>query len=322
MLTPASDSSIAAAAALLRDGECVAFPTETVYGLGADATNARAVARIFSIKQRPSFDPLIVHVADAAAIAEFATDVPPLARALADALWPGPVTIVLPKRDVIPDIVTAGLPSVALRVPDHPVALALIRRASRPIAAPSANPFGYVSPTCAEHVESHLGGLVPLILDGGPCRVGLESTIVSFSSGMPTLLRQGGVPQEVIEDIVGPLVVLDRDGPIQAPGHLPSHYAPRVPLSVITAAAVVPVVDRHHAALLSIGPISNSAEFERVVILSPTGDLEESAANLFAAMRDLDAAGVAHIYAIAPPLRGIGRAIADRLQRAASRDKL
>jgi L-threonylcarbamoyladenylate synthase len=319
MLTPASEESISAAAALLRQGGCVAFPTETVYGLGADATNPRAVARIFSIKQRPSFDPLIVHVAEVAALEEFATDVPPPARALASALWPGPLTIVLPKRDIIPDIVTAGLPSVALRVPDHPVALTLIRRADRPIAAPSANPFGYISPTRAEHVDAQLGDLVPVILDGGPCRVGLESTIVSFATGVATLLRPGAVTREAIEDIIGPLVVGDRDDPVQAPGQLPSHYAPRVPLKLVTAAAAVPSADRREAALLSIGACGDTAEFARVAVLSPTGDLEEAAANLFATMRELDATGISQIYAVAPPERGIGRAIADRLRRAATR---
>ncbi len=319
MLTPATEESIAAAAALLRDGHCVAFPTETVYGLGADATNARAVAHIFAIKQRPSFNPLIVHIGEAAELADIAEHPPAAAGALLRAYWPGPLTIVVAKRSRIPDIVTAGLPSVAVRLPDHPVAIALIRRAGRPIAAPSANPFGYVSPTRAEHVDAQLGERVPMILDGGACRVGLESTIVAFTTGEPTLLRLGAVSVEAIEQIIGPVRIAAASEPVQAPGQTPRHYSPSVRVSLIDSPAEVPTMRRDDAALLAMGPVDDADGFARVCILSPANDLEEAAARLFACLRELDDSDLRHIYAIAPPQAGIGRAIADRLRRAATR---
>jgi L-threonylcarbamoyladenylate synthase len=233
MIRRATPDAIAAAADLLRRGEVVAFPTETVYGLGADATNARAVAQIYAIKARPAFDPLIVHLADAGALRDVADNVPPAATALTQRFWPGPLTIVLRKTDTIPDIVTAGLPSVALRVPDHPVARSLIAATGRPLAAPSANPFGYISPTAAEHVAAQLGEQLPLILDGGPCRVGVESSIVSFVERDPALLRAGGIGLEDIEAVIGPVRVdTDRSLPL-APGQLPRHYAPRTPIALV-----------------------------------------------------------------------------------------
>jgi tRNA threonylcarbamoyl adenosine modification protein (Sua5/YciO/YrdC/YwlC family) len=205
MIRAATPDAIAAAADLIRRGALVAFPTETVYGLGADATDAGAVARVFEVKARPSFDPLIVHIDSAAMLARVAVTVPPTATALIERFWPGPLTIVLPKTARICGITTAGLPSVAVRMPDHPVARALIEAAQCPIAAPSANPFGYVSPTTAAHVDAQLGGQIPLILDGGPCRVGVESTIVSFLDHQPALLRAGGVALEDLERVTGPL---------------------------------------------------------------------------------------------------------------------
>ncbi len=203
MIVPASPARIAEAAARLRAGDVIAFPTETVYGLGADATNAAAVARIFSIKNRPSFDPLIVHLADAAALPTVAAACPEPARRLVARFWPGPLTVVLPKAERVPDIVTAGLSSVAVRVPGHDVARQLIAAAGCPIAAPSANPFGYVSPTTAEHVAAQLGSAVPIILDGGECRVGVESTIVSFLADVPLLLRPGAITLEMLEAELG-----------------------------------------------------------------------------------------------------------------------
>src|SRR5215470_13610147 len=204
MIRAATSEAIADAAEHIRRGDVVAFPTETVYGLGADATNAEAVARVFAIKRRPSFDPLIVHIDGLAMGARVALTMPPAAMSLAERFWPGPLTLVLRKAAAMPDIVTAGLPSVAVRIPDHHVARALIAAARTPIAAPSANLFGSVSPTTAAHVQAQLSEL-PLILDGGPCRIGIESTIVSFLEDRPALLRPGGVTVEEIERLIGPL---------------------------------------------------------------------------------------------------------------------
>ena len=314
MIRDATPEAIAAAAELIRRAALVAFPTETVYGLGADATNAAAVARVFEVKARPSFDPLIVHVDSAAALARVAANVPPAAAALIDRFWPGPLTIVLPKTPCICDIATAGLPSVAVRIPDHPVARALITAAQCPIAAPSANPFGYVSPTTAAHVEAQLGAQIPLILDGGPCRVGVESTIVSFLDDQPALLRAGGVALEDIEPVTGPLRAgADRAVPI-APGQLPRHYAPRTPLIIVGSPREVGA--RAGAALLLPGPQAETEGFAHVRVLSTDGAMTTVAANLFAALRELDSARFARIYAVAVPETGLGRAIMDRLRRA------
>ncbi len=239
-ILPGDDpAAIAEAVAAIRRSEPVAFPTETVYGLGADARDAEAVARIFALKERPRFDPIIVHLADASevaryAIAEDATD--PRVVRLAARFWPGPLTLVLRKRDVIPGIVTAGLDTVALRVPAHPVALALIRAADAPIAAPSANPFGRVSPTRAEHVARQLAGRVGIVLDGGPCRVGVESTVVLLAEGRAVLLRPGGLPAEDVEAVIGPLHRVGDEAPEAAslaPGRQASHYAPGAPLELV-----------------------------------------------------------------------------------------
>lgn len=317
MIVAATAETIERAAALLRAGQVVAFPTETVYGLGADATNADAAAHIFTVKQRPAFDPLIVHLAAAEALDTVAASCPDAARRLIARFWPGPLTLVLPKRERIPDIVTAGLPSVAVRVPDHPVARQLIAAAERPIAAPSANPFGYVSPTTAQHVAAQLGDAVPLILDGGPCRVGVESTIVSLLDPTPVLLRPGAVTLEMLEAEVG-TVRVGVDGPLPtAPGQLPRHYAPRTPVEIVADGAAVPPPMRSGAALLACGPVRDGAGFAQVEILAAGGDLEHAATGLFAALRALDAGGFSRVYAVAVPEAGIGRAIMDRLRRAA-----
>ena len=317
MIVAATAEHIAEAAARLRAGDVVAFPTETVYGLGADATNAIAVAHIFRIKNRPSFDPLIVHLADATALPTVAAACPDAARRLVARFWPGPLTIVLPKADRIPDIVTAGLSSVAVRVPAHEVARQLIAAADRPIAAPSANPFGYVSPTTAAHVAAQLGDAVPTILDGGECRVGVESTIVSFLGHTPTLLRPGAVTLEMLEAELGSVHV-GVDTPLPtAPGQLPRHYAPRTPVIIVDDPSAVAAPDRATAALLSAVPVSDTGGFATVRILAPNGDLETAAARLFATLRALDTSGVARVYAVRVSEFGLGRAIMDRLRRAA-----
>lgn len=304
---PPDAQGVARAAALLRQGGLVAFPTETVYGLGALASEGAAVARVFEAKGRPSFNPLIVHVAGAGE-AERLAEVPREARDLMAAFWPGPLTLVLPLRDGAPvaSLVTAGRPSVGLRAPSHPLARALLREVGAPLAAPSANPSGRVSPTTAEHVFGGLGGRVDAVLDGGSCPVGVESTILALAPA-PRLLRAGGLPVEALEEALGRPVArgADPERP-EAPGQLASHYAPRG--SVRLGATVAEPGE----VLLGFGPVSGDLS------LSSSGDLREAAAALFARLHELDARGALRI-AVAPiPDHGLGRAINDRLRRAAA----
>lgn len=314
---PSTMADIDAAAAILRRGGIVAFPTETVYGLGAHALDALAVARVFEAKGRPLFDPLIVHIAESEALGSVAAEVPLAARELARRFWPGPLTLVLPKRPEVPDLTTAGLPTVAVRVPDHHLALDLLRRAGVPVAAPSANPFGRVSPTRAEHVIEQLAGDVDAILDGGPCRVGVESTIVSLAGARPVLLRTGGVPREDVEAVLGPMERHpEEEGRPLAPGTLASHYAPRAP--VILAAPGTFELPSGRVGLLALREPQNRAGYAAVEVLSPAGDLREAAARLFAALRRLDARGLDLIVAEPVPDHGLGGAIMDRLRRAAA----
>lgn len=315
MRVPATPENIDRAAALLRSGAVVAFPTETVYGLGANALDARAVARIFEIKGRPSFDPLIVHVADEAVLHRVVAEVPPAARALIERFWPGPLTLVLRKSDDVPAIVTSGLPTVGVRLPAHPTARALLARAGVPVAAPSANPFGYLSPTRAEHVERMLGESVDLILDDGLTKFGVESTIVAFDP-RPSLLRPGALAVEEIEAAIGPLArtAAFETRPL-APGRLEHHYAPNTPIRLIEGD--VPMAQRRGAALLAFDASVEGYDAARV--LSPGGDLREAAAHLFEYLHELDALGLTRIDAQRVPERGIGIAILDRLRRASHR---
>jgi L-threonylcarbamoyladenylate synthase len=310
-LVPAAPEAIARAAALLRAGRLVAFPTETVYGLGADATNERAVAEIFRAKGRPRFNPLIVHVpglAEAEALADFDDR----ARRAATAFWPGPLTLVLPRRGEsrLSLLASAGLDTVALRAPAHEIAQALLRATGRPIAAPSANRSGRVSPTEAIHVAEELGDRVALILDGGRTQVGIESTVLDLSGGSPALLRPGGVTVERLMEFLGPIA-----GPAgvlpKAPGMLASHYAPLLPLR-LQAAAACP-----GEALLALGPDA-APGFAETLWLSRSGDLAEAAANLFAMLRRLDRPPFTGIAVMPIPEHGLGRAINDRLRRAAA----
>lgn len=327
-IRPGDDpEAIRQAADLIRAGRLVAFPTETVYGLGANALDPEAVARLYEAKRRPRFDPLIVHVSDPAEVARYAEAADVRARRLVERFWPGPLTLVLPRRvsegvPVIPDIVTAGLDTVALRMPDHPVARALLQAAGCPVAAPSANPFGYVSPTTAAHVVEQLGDSVDLVLDGGPCRVGVESTVVSLAGEEPRLLRPGGVPLEAIEAVVGPLAIASGvgDGRPQAPGQLPSHYAPRTPVVLLAGRDDAARHPRpgERVGLLALVPPPDADRFAAVEVLSRDGDLHEAAQRLFGAMRRLDAAGLDRIVAEPCPEVGLGRAIMDRLRRAAA----
>lgn len=317
---PASDpESIRMAAEIIRAGGLVAFPTETVYGLGADAFNPRAIARIFEVKNRPTFDPLIVHIADLAAPDRLVASVTPWARRLIEQFWPGPLTLVLPKRAEVPDLVTAGPPTVAVRMPAHPVAQALIREADVPIAAPSANPFGYVSPTTAEHVREALGDRIDLILDGGPCPLGIESTIVSMVGTWPELLRPGSVTLAEIREVIGPVVRPAASQTVVAPGQLPRHYATRTPVTILAAQGASPIIHGHErAGLLAMSAPSHVDEsFCAIDVLSPSGDLREAARHLFAALRRLDALGLDRLYAEPCEERGLGIAIMDRLRRGA-----
>jgi L-threonylcarbamoyladenylate synthase len=270
------------------------------------------VARIFEAKSRPQFDPLIVHVADLRQAEILVTKLPEAALRLAEKFWPGPLTLVLPKSDLVPDLVTSSMPTVAIRVPRHPLALELIRESGRPIAAPSANPFGQVSPTTAEHVRRCLGNKVDLILDGGACAVGVESTIVSLVGKTPVLLRPGGVPLEEIEALVGPVTVQTQAGPKpMAPGQLEHHYAPRTPLFLGHSG------HGGRVGYLGLQTPGNADRYQVIEALSEKGDLREAAACLFAAMRRLDDLGLDRIEAFPVPHEGLGLAINDRLQRAA-----
>ena len=306
----ADRAAIAAAADILRSGGLVAFPTETVYGLGANASNDRAVASIFAAKSRPQFNPLIVHVTDLAAAEAFVA-FSPLARDLAGNFWPGPLTLVLPRK---PDarlslLVSAGLDTVAIRIPSHPLARKLIAAAGCPVAAPSANASGQVSPTTAAHVAQSLGDRVNTILDGGPTAHGIESTVIGFESGKPVMLRPGAVAREDIERIAGALSASDSEA-LSSPGRLPSHYAPRAQLRLNA-------YDVHQdEALLAFGPDAPPAV--RTLNLSSSGDLKEAAANLFAMLRKLDATRTPRIAVMPIPNSGLGEAINDRLARAAA----
>lgn len=309
----ATPQHLTRAAKVIRSGGLVAFPTETVYGLGANALDAQAVAKIFAAKGRPSFDPLIVHIADMEMLKQVAVEIPAQAHKLMQQLWPGPLTLVLPKSEAVPGIVTSGLPTVAVRMPKHPVALELIRQSGVPIAAPSANPFGYLSPTRAEHVERMLGGSVDLILDGGPTTFGVESTIL-LMAGKPTVLRHGAIALEDLEAILGPveLHVGESQQPL-VPGQLPQHYAPRTPVVVAMPDQVAAGL-RPKSGYLAFCDVPKG--FAVVKVLSAKGDLLEGAAHLFEALHQLDRLGLEVIYAEPVPEVGLGRAIMDRLRRA------
>ncbi|MPR36812.1 L-threonylcarbamoyladenylate synthase [Salmonirosea aquatica] len=308
------------AAELLRRGQLVAIPTETVYGLGANALDNRAVLSIFETKNRPTFDPLIVHADSLESLAPYILNLPWQARSLAEAFWPGPLTLVLPKGPLIADLVTSGLPSVAVRVPNHPLTLELLKVLGFPLAAPSANPFGYISPTTATHVAAQLGKAIPYILDGGECQVGIESTIVSFEGGKPTVLRLGGLPLEAIESVVGEVsTTLHSSSNPQAPGMLKSHYAPRKPLYLGSREQVLAQLAFPDRGGLFFQDSPELDGLSNSLVLSPSGDLREAAHHLFGYLRQLDALPIRSIWAEKLPERDLGRAINDRLFRASVR---
>ncbi|HHJ51145.1 MAG TPA: threonylcarbamoyl-AMP synthase [Phaeodactylibacter sp.] len=313
--------NLSAAKKALEAGQLVAIPTETVYGLAANALNEEAVLEIFRVKNRPAFDPLIVHVASWEQARSLTQGVAPevLAQAerLAKAHWPGPLTLLLQKSPEIPDLVTSGLPRVALRVPAHPLTLELLQMLDFPLAAPSANPFGYISPTRTEHVQRQLGDRIAGILDGGACRVGVESTILGFEQGRPVIYRKGGLSVEVIETLIGPVKVRAQSSSKPAtPGMLKSHYAPRTPLVLGDLRELAQKYSGQRAGVLAFRQMLPGLPESRQRLLSPKGDLAEAAQRLFAAMHELDAMGLDVILAELLPEEGLGRAVNDRLRRA------
>ena len=315
-------NSVATAAEILGAGEVVAIPTETVYGLAANALNPAAAAKIFTIKNRPTFNPLIVHTSALEKIEPLVQRVPEVVHSLAKYFWPGPLTILLPRTVRIPDIVTAGLDRVAIRVPRHPLTQQLLHTLDFPLAAPSANPFGYVSPTEALHVAEQLGEKIPYILDGGPCEVGIESTIVGFEVGKVTVYRWGGISKEQLEEVTGPVAeagAMSGEAKPQASGMLKSHYAPQREVVVGTIAELLPRYPLEKVAVLSFRSRYSMIPASHQVMLSASGSLSEAAQKLFAALRYLDKLPVAYILAEPVPNEGLGRAINDRLKRAAAR---
>ena len=321
LLTPTEENLRKAADALIQ-GRLVSFPTETVYGLGANALDAHALAHIFEVKRRPFFDPLIVHVANRQALEQLCLRPDARAEKLMEKFWPGPLTLVLPKTKAIPDLATSGLPTVAVRIPAHPVALQLIRLAGVPVAAPSANPFGGLSPTTAAHVENHFDQGIEFIIDGGPCAVGVESSVLSLAGPVPILLRAGGLPREEIEALIGPISLgeIHPTTPL-APGQLPGHYAPRTWLRLLEGSkpiAADPNATYHGRGLLAFQTEPNQGNYAAVEILSHAGNLREAAANLFSCLHRLDALGLDWIEAEPLPENGLGLAIMDRLRKAAA----
>ncbi len=304
---------------LLEKGELVAIPTETVYGLAGNALDPSAVAKIFLVKDRPSFDPLIVHVSSLKAAHSFVAEIPRQAEQLVRRFWPGPLTLLLAKKEIIPDLVTAGLDRVGIRCPDHPLTQALLEQITFPLAAPSANPFGYVSPTSAQHVQDQLGEKISYILDGGRCRIGIESTIVGWEDQQPVIYRLGGVSLEQIESVIGKVNVRAHStSQPQAPGQLKSHYAPRKKflLGDIQELAKKYPVDRCGILFFQNNVTGISSDFH--LILSSSGDLNEAARNLFFMLRQFDNMNIDIVLAEEVPNVGLGRAINDRLRRAAS----
>ena len=316
----ASEENLKRAAEIIRKGGLVAFPTETVYGLGGDAFNPDAVARIFEVKERPTFDPIIVHIADFGDIKRLCREIDERAKILAEKFWPGPLTMVLKKSEKVPDIVTAGLDTIAVRMPSHPVARKLIEYSKTPIAAPSANLFGKLSPTTAEHVKEQLGERIDMIIDGGKCPVGVESTVIDLSVDPPVILRPGGTPAEEIEKVIGKVSFIHRSDEPKSPGQLKKHYSPRTPLRIIRGE--IDVGHGEKAGLLAFKqPDDETArKFEKIEVLSSSDDLNEAlrqaAQNLFSALHRLDKANLDVIYAEPVPEIGLGRAIMDRLRKA------
>jgi len=311
-----TETEIARAVQVLRDGGLVAFPTETVYGLGADASSADAVHRLFEVKGRPTDHPVIVHLGDVEQLDEWGVEIADTARALTSACWPGPLTVVVRRAPHVPDAVTGGLETVGLRVPDQPLARELLRAFGGGVAAPSANRFGRVSPTTAADVFADLGDDVDLILDGGPCRVGVESTIVDCSRADPVILRLGGAPREELEAVLGRHLPLLDSGEIRAPGTLASHYAPRAHVEHTDGDALAAALAAAHERGELVGVIGAEVDDHRVAQLGVPRDGDQYAHDLYRMLRDADARGLDRVVAVVPEPTGLGAAVADRLRRA------
>ncbi len=315
-------AAIQVAKQFLEQGEPVGIPTETVYGLAANALNEDAVLKIFSVKNRPHFDPLIVHTHSKEEIGKYAKEIPAAAEKLIDAFMPGPVTVLLKKRKSIPDLVTSGLETVAIRIPNHKLTLDLLKQLDFPLAAPSANPFGYISPTTAQHVFDQLQGKIPYILDGGATNVGVESTIVGFENDEAVVYRLGGLAIEEIERVIGKVKIdLNESSNPKSPGMLKSHYAPKKKLTIAEFGnSEIRKSGNEITGVIAFDKYINGIDEKSQILLSPSGDLNEAAKNLFAAMRKLDASNVNEIIAVKFPDTGLGRAINDRLKRASTID--
>ena len=309
-------TSVSEAARLLKEGEVVAIPTETVYGLAGNAFEPKALAKIFAAKERPTFDPLIVHIADIAQLSDIAKDIPDSAYKLAEAYWPGPMTIILPKKDCIPDLCTSALPSVAVRFPSHPIAQAIIKESGLPLAAPSANLFKHVSPTTAEHVAAQLADRIAGIVNGGPCSVGVESSIISLTGEKPTVLRPGAITPEMFAKVLGDVAIKESTSkpgqPMLAPGQCDTHYRPQVPLyyGEIPVGYTLP----EHTVRIAFG--TQAGPIPATVNLSATGDMVEATSKLYAFMHDLDKTEYDLILVDPIPNTGVGMALNDRLKRA------
>ncbi|MCZ2101890.1 MAG: threonylcarbamoyl-AMP synthase [Chitinophagales bacterium] len=322
--TPFIGTDVGIAAKLLIRGEAVAIPTETVYGLAANALDVKAVTKIFTIKQRPTFDPLIIHFSDLSRADDYVLEVPKIFKKLAEKFTPGPLTFLLRKKQNIPDLVTSGSPFVAVRIPSHPVTRHLLNLIDFPLAAPSANPFGYISPTTAQHVADQLGDKIYYILDGGASEVGVESTIVGLNAeGQVEVLRKGGLSVERIEEEIGPVIVKETStSNPTAPGMLSSHYAPRVPMILGDIDALSATGDPARTGIISFNRFLPNIPTKHQIVLSGTSSFGEAAFNLFAGMRYLDNCDIDVIYAELIPERDLGIAINDRLRRAAFKDEI
>jgi len=311
----ATGTDIGKAIKLLTNDELVAIPTETVYGLAGNALSREAVTKIFSVKNRPQFDPLIVHVPNLEKAKDYVLEIPEAAKKLADKFWPGPLTLLLKKKPIIPDLVTAGLDTVGIRCPDHSLTRQLLKELPFPLAAPSANPFGYVSPTKPAHVEEQLGHKIPYILDGGPCPVGIESTIVGFENDKPVVYRLGGLSLEDIEATIGTVTLMTHStSNPKSPGQLKSHYAPVKKVILGSIEALLKI----HKTNVGVLSFQNDFDTANQIILSPSGKLDEAAQHLFEALRAFDRMDVEVVLTELVPDQGLGRAINDRLRRAAA----
>ena len=322
ILKPTRDN-IKKAADVIMNGFLVVMPTETVYGLAANVFNPEALARVFEVKNRPYFDPLIVHIADYSTIEILTCSPNKETKKLIDAFWPGPLTMIFPKKDVVPDLATSGLPTVAIRFPSHNVACDLIKASSGALAAPSANSFGFLSPTRIEHVISNLGNKVDYLLDGGSCEIGVESTIIDITSGTPVLLRPGGVSTERIREVAGELIIKDwSSGKPVSPGQLPSHYAPRTDLHIFSPGEIPDINSKKRKVIIFFSDETfrksgiSKENYVYVEYLSRSGDLLEAAARLFSVLHEVDGVYCDEIWMETVPENGIGRAINDRIFRA------